>query len=284
MTHPLPHPALAQDIAARHRPLDAQAHATWSWRGFTDYGFARAYHSLPIVLAELAQVAADLPIVLERAPDGLAPAAVLTADPDAPGNAMVGDSGRWAGLYVPAILRAHPFSVRAGAEGAAHLHLDPDSPWLSATPGPRRLFTPDGAQSEAHAQLQRFLQGWQNARTAACAAAQALEAAGMLCPASSHPGLDASALEGFLIVDGGRLAGAAPDVLAQLNACGALELAFVQRSSLARMAHLRHLQGPARPKPAQTAGSAPQGLPPSPHQMRVTGFLDALAQDLQRDD
>ena len=118
-------------------PLTVERHGLRRWHRYADFGFARHRRAVPLVLDEVEAVAASLPVVFgppaaaglpddprtpavppaDGPPPGLIPLALLASDP-AGASPFVSDDGRWLTLYVPALLRVHPFAARATGAGA----------------------------------------------------------------------------------------------------------------------------------------------------------------------
>jgi len=87
--------------------LGAARHAKMGVAPVTDYGFARATLSVPVVISEIADIAREYPIVFPT--QGNMPVALMGVE--AGSNAYVGPEGQWRAAYVPAYLRVYPFAA-----------------------------------------------------------------------------------------------------------------------------------------------------------------------------
>ena len=96
-----------EEVAAVNR----QTHREVSVRRTTSFAFARGINTVPIVDAEFARVALEIPIVFARTETGLISLALLgTAEGQ---NAFIAEGENWSGRYVPAFLRRYPFVFAA---------------------------------------------------------------------------------------------------------------------------------------------------------------------------
>ncbi len=101
------------------------------WKKFGSYQFAASVQFAPLVLDEIYYAVRSLPLAVVD--NKLV--AVLSMEPGR--NLFVSPRGKWAGGYVPAIFRGHPFSlVRAGGqENEMVLCVDESSGLISDTDG-----------------------------------------------------------------------------------------------------------------------------------------------------
>lgn len=93
---------------------------------------------------EAPRAALDWPLAFFRNEQGLRLAAILSLDET--DNCALGPRGLWMGGYLPAIVRAHPFSMSIN-QGRATVLVDTDSDWLSTAEGDP-LFDPEGNPAE----------------------------------------------------------------------------------------------------------------------------------------
>lgn len=128
-------------------PLSAEQHRDVSIRQTQDFGFARSLGAVPLVAAEFASTALDMPIVFAPTDDGLFPWAMMGLDNSA--NAFVDADGRWTGGYVPAFLRRYPF-VFASQDGNDTLALcvDESHAALNRDGVGERLFDAEGNRTQ----------------------------------------------------------------------------------------------------------------------------------------
>ncbi|MET0382681.1 MAG: SapC family protein [Burkholderiaceae bacterium] len=119
------------------------------------------FTSFMITLAEFADASRDFPILFVRAAaDGsgkerVAPVAVFGLKP---GENLFADGDRWSGSYLPAMLRAYPFTM-ARIEGSDRWAMVFDNAWagFSRTEG-SPLFDGKGEATELLANVHKFVQ------------------------------------------------------------------------------------------------------------------------------
>jgi hypothetical protein len=87
---------------------------------------------VPISVREAQRAGLDFPLSFIRGEKGLKLVAVLSLEPD--DNVSIGPKGLWMGGYMPAVIRAWPFTM-AIKDGTGHILIDPDSDWISRTKG-----------------------------------------------------------------------------------------------------------------------------------------------------
>ena len=115
-------------------PLNDTKHKNLRLSPLTDYGFARAVNSVPIVLAELGEIAKEYPIGFARTPDGGYLPVVLLGLREKE-NLFVGKDGRWVARYIPAFVRRYPFVPTTGANGQLLVCIDADAGCLGSKDG-----------------------------------------------------------------------------------------------------------------------------------------------------
>jgi hypothetical protein len=109
---------------------------------------------VPVSAAEAPRAALDLPLVFTRNDQGgLHLMAMLAMEKG--NNVHVGPKGLWMGGYMPAFVRAHPFSL-AFQKDQAVIVFKEDSDWLSNTEG-QPLFDASGNPTKLLDQLTELL-------------------------------------------------------------------------------------------------------------------------------
>jgi hypothetical protein len=105
-------------------------------------------HMLPVVAHECANIAADCPVVFVKNEDTGQFQMVAILGLEAGENLFVKD-GSWRAMYIPAVLRNHPFKAIADAANPEHVTvgLDTESEFVTTDAG-ESLFTEDGSESE----------------------------------------------------------------------------------------------------------------------------------------
>ncbi len=141
-------------------PVNRSRHANLSVKVGSNYAFAAEVNSVPLMVAEFAQVANELTIVFAGPGDDLIPAVLLGVRENE--NLLVDGEGKWQGRYVPAFLRRYPF-VFSSADDGQNFTLCIDESFEGANVEGRgeRLFDADGEQTQYLNSVLGFLQAYQ---------------------------------------------------------------------------------------------------------------------------
>ncbi len=222
---------------ARFVAISRERHAGKAWRRITDYSFAAKSPTVPLVGAEFPKAALSFPIAFVEQDGGFMPVGVMALVPDQ--NMFVGPSGEWLGLYVPAVLRSHPFRLAASPNGGPPvLCIDEDADTVVDAGGPGApFFDPDGAPSAALKDILRFLTQIDANRVATARAVAALAAAGVIEPWSIKVAAadGEKAIAGLYAVQERQLNTIAPDTFLDLRGAGALPIAYTQCLSMMQL-------------------------------------------------
>jgi hypothetical protein len=225
-------------------PLSRELHAKKRLRPLPSFAFAK---NLPVVRAlagEIAQIAANYPVVFIEENGALVPFAMVGLAPGE--NLFVSDDGQWLGYYIPAMLRRYPFMMGKAPEGAeggnAMLLLDDEM--LSDDEG-EPLFGPEGTEGEPQGPVARAIQlltqiELQAAQTAALA--KSLADAGLLTPLPLQVTRGAEGplqLGGIHTINEAKLNELPDEAFLALRRTGALGLAHAQLISLAQLPRLQ---------------------------------------------
>ena len=89
--------------------VSRKTHAQKVWQRMPNYQFAAEVAVTPIVLAEVANVGAWMPIAFLERKGRYVPMAMMSPVPKH--NLFVGPDGQWLGGYVPSPLRSYPFRL-----------------------------------------------------------------------------------------------------------------------------------------------------------------------------
>lgn len=260
--------SLACDIATHYVPASAETHQTWSWIPFKGYSFARGYVTVPIVLAELHQVASALPILFERGPGGLLPVAVLRMGGQGPD--VVSQTGDWTAFYVPSVLRAFPFACGLpSTKTAGQVLLNPHSDRLFEEANGTRLFDVTGAPSDEWQKVLTHMDNYQRFQANSAIAVNALRKGEILMPAQHLKMFEDPIFEGLLVIDRKAFRKMPLHRLGKLFQTGAMELVHAHFTSLETMPQIKRLtearRAPMATDPIKTTVSGAEG------------FLDAMA-------
>jgi len=203
------------------------------------------FTSFIISLSEFADAAMNFPILFVRAaPDALgkdtvAPVAVFGLKPGE--NLFASPEGRWDASYVPAMLRAYPFTM-ARIEGSDRWAIVFDNSWegMSRTEGVP-LFNENGEASELLGNVHRFVQDLESDIERTRQACALLLEMKLLKPMRFDATLangEQLSVDGFMTIDEEAL-GKLPDAqIAQMYRNGLLGLLNTHMMSLGNMRRL----------------------------------------------
>lgn len=205
---------------------------------FSEYHF----HSLPIVMSEVADAVRHFPIVLA---DTQTPMLAAVIGLHRRQSLFIDRHGNWTGAYLPLYLRQMPFHIvriRGDSSPAQPaICVDLDSPLVDDA-FPDKIIDGDhiGAASQsALAAAKEFEQG----ALATAAFAQALERSGLMQSLSAMPETaDCVALRPLQAVSPARLRDATAQALAPFSTAGALSVLEACAQSTANFAALRQRQ------------------------------------------
>lgn len=186
---------------------------------------------VPVSVVEAGSAALDLPLAFTRREDNtLALMAVLSLDQT--DNAQVGPKGLWMGGYMPAIIRAHPFSMVL-KEGQGTVLVDTGSDWLATAEG-QPLFDQDGSPTEVLNRRIELLKNQAPNPGRDKPALDAIDQSGILAPWS-----EVSA--NLFRVDSQKLAALDDQVFLGLRQENALAVIYAQLMSMPRINRIKNL-------------------------------------------
>jgi hypothetical protein len=278
--------SLTRAIGDRYGPIDPAGHANYTWSAFADFGFARAFTTAPIVLAELHQVACAMPILFESSPQGPVPAAVLQMGSDAPH--LVTDTGAWGGFYIPGSLRMYPFAANPagndnagddanGDDTAPAALMDTQSPLISTDLDGTRFFDALGAPTPQWQSHLDILQNYRTLQRNTQIAGNALLKGHLLVPARSLATFDDPLFEGLLCIDRTALSQLPVHRQTKLLQTGAMELAHAHFTSRETLQQNKRLHA-AQQGHAQMHNAASTATPTT----GTDDFLSAMATEYEQ--
>lgn len=266
-------------------PLTLERHANRRWQRHPDYRFAAGQPLAPLAGFELQTAAACLPIAFLDQGGSWVAAAVLGVPPST--NLCVTPDGRWARPYVPAVLRADPFSLHKADNGQWLLCVDEDSGQVGEGPQGERFYAEDGQLTPALQALLNLLAQVEQGRQAVQRACVALHQQALLVPWPIRIQTDAGAqaVGGLFRVDEAALGKLPADALQALMQVGALALAYAQLLSMQHFATLAQSPRPHAAGAAPEASAAPHPVPGVPNvgDGRVPAALTQVLGDLDLD-
>ena len=138
-------------------PVTKARHAGKKIKQVEGLGFASQFHIASIMVHEFARAAAIYPVVFleDKAKDEFRPVVLMGLE--AGENLFVGEDGKWAASYVPAIIRRYPFALAStGEEGRFTVCIDEGSDLVNDDEGVA-LFKDDGEPAESLENVKRYL-------------------------------------------------------------------------------------------------------------------------------
>lgn len=128
-------------------PVDRERYASKAWRHPVGYGFATRISVLPLGASEFRHAVPAMPIGFVARSGRYIPAALVAVMKAR--NVFVGPTGQWLGGYVPATLRAYPFSLRRVEGSEPTLCIDEDSGLVADASEEQveKFFEADGTRS-----------------------------------------------------------------------------------------------------------------------------------------
>ncbi len=247
---------------AKSVPVSRERHSGKGWRHPAGYGFVAADTIAPLGGSEFAQAAAAMPIAFIERSGHFLPVALLGLAKGS--NVFVGPGGQWLGGYVPAVLRAYPFSLMRG-EGSEQTFLcvDEDSGLIVDGDGEtvEKFFEPDGSPSAMTNTLTDFLHSIEQDQIQTDLAVTALAEAGVIkpWPLTAPVGNQQVTVSGLYRVDEPALDALDDATFLKLRKASSLPVAYGQILSMGQAGVLSRLSA-IRERVAQPA-QAPTDLP-----------------------
>lgn len=221
-------------------PVSRERHFGKRLRALPSYGYAAGMAATEVVIGEISQIAASYPIFFIKTEQGHKVIAMLGLSQGE--NLFVDSSGFWTDPYIPATLRAYPFTMaRTSDAGDITVLVDEDAGLLSDHEGEPLFGTEDGDPNGPLARAIQLLThiALEGSRTSALA--NQLDELGLLKPASlnvQRRGVSQD-LGGVLAIDPPTLDALPDESFLALRRTGALMLAHAQLLSLAQLLRLQ---------------------------------------------
>lgn len=223
-------------------PLNKKTHTTYAWKKFSDYLFASTCSNTPVLMAELNELLPWYTLAFVKNQQSYDLVAILSLKPET--NVYVSEQGKWRVPYVPAQFRGYPFKMQAHNLEAKQfvLCLDEASPLLQPQPtaDTQPLFNNQGQFSTEFQQVIDFLSQCQQNKLATDQLIDQLNQCGLIVPWDIEYKLspaDAThqRAEGYYRIDEAKLKNLQAHDYMQLAQTSALELAYAQKLSQARL-------------------------------------------------
>ena len=226
--------------------------ANLRWKRYENYHFAALDAVAPLVAHELSKAALALPIAFVPQGQTYTPAAVQGLASGQ--NLYVHPDGRWLTTYIPAAYRSHPFRMAQTPDGQEVLCVDTDSGLISETEGDA-FITDSGEPSPELVKVIDFFQQIAANRQATQAACGVLQSHGLIqpWPIAVKTEQGDKTVQGLYRIDEARLNALSAPALKEIQAAGALAMAYSQLLSmqhLPTLGQLAELHAQAQSKPA----------------------------------
>jgi len=218
--------------------LNRKQHAGLRFATGKGFGFAANLMSIPAVSAEVEHMAREYVIVFDREQTQMH---ALLGSAQA-FNGYVNDHNQWLARYIPANIRAYPFSpaVIAGQETSSEgkhqvaITLDPEAPQFNDANG-ELIIDEQGKPTELFDKVQNAITSlYQDSIRTSQQIAQ-LNALGLLIERPIEIKRNKVSLDGFRIIDTDRLSQLSSSDLATLRDSGALMLIYGHLISLSNV-------------------------------------------------
>ncbi len=234
-------------------PVSSQRHLNWSVKTGTDYAFAKELNAVPLVAAEIPNVAMEYVIVFAGNDQNVMPLAVLGVHERE--NLYLTEQGEWQAKYIPAFVRRYPFVFASNAEAKKFtLCIDEEFGGCNQDGIGERLFDAEGQRTQYLESVLAFLKIEQVHFRRTQAFCKKLVELKLLDPMqaqiTSNTGQQRR-LGGFTAVSRERLKALSDQQLAELAKTDELELVYLHLQSLKNLSSVV-----ARSKSSQTEQDA----------------------------
>lgn len=223
-------------------PISQERHAGKGWIKPADFSFALTTESVPVVVDEMLQMAAAMPIGFVQQQKAFVPVALMGIGKGR--NVFVTRSGKWLGGYVPAVLRAHPFRLASTENDTTILCFDEASGLLAETPDDANPFFDDTRQPSPPVQsMMKLLAQLERSRQETLAAMQVLGDMDLMQPWPLRHDIEGRErlVSGLFQIDHQALKSLSLEATGRLHGTRALEISYchlVSRTHVALMSQL----------------------------------------------
>jgi hypothetical protein len=219
-------------------PLNDTLHKKLRLTPLTTYGFSREVNSVPIVLAELAEVVKEYPIgFVKSAEGGNLPVALLGLRKKE--NLFVDIEDHWDAYYIPAFVRRYPFVPANGPNGQLLVCIDADADCLRSNEG-QALFS-GGNPAPVLEHALSYLSDFHASGLAAAATCRRLAEYGLFREVGTLaqvPGGECFQLSGLQVIDEDKLRALDAAAVYELFRHGDMTLIYAHLLSMGNMQRL----------------------------------------------
>lgn len=209
-----------------------------SWRRTAGYAHAARSHILSVAIAELVKLVPAMPLAFIKVEETFQLVAITSLQPQS--NCFVAPDGNWIGDYVPAAVRAYPFSLIKPQDREDKVLCFDSNSGLLGEAGQGAAFFDGDSPSKAVAEVMQLLTEMENSRVQTQRAVDALQAVSVIqpWPLALQQGEQKIAVEGLYRIDEAMFNALPDDAYPPLQSTGALALAYGQLFSMNQLAML----------------------------------------------
>lgn len=215
-------------------PITQNRHKDWAVDNTSNFGFASATNSVPVMAVEFAKAASEYTIIFAGDDENIMPAVILGIQNDT--NLFIDEAGKWNAKYIPAFVRRYPFVFSSGDNGKSFtLCIDEDYEGFNQEERGNRLFDDEGERTQYLDSVLNFLKEYQTEFNRTQLLSKKLIELDLLEPMQAQVKLNTGkqlSLSGFKAVSREKLHALEPEALADLAKSGALELIYMHLFSM----------------------------------------------------
>lgn len=243
-------------------PISLERHGSRSFRRFSSYEFAAKDTVVPLVGAELAKATLSFPIAFLNEEKKAVPVAVLGVEPGS--NLFIAPDGRWAGPYIPAAFRAHPFVLAQTQDNKQILCINEASGLVLEDGSGEPFFTPEKRPSEPVEKILDFLTKLHENRVVTERACEVISRLDLLEPwPFQAPGeTGPRQVAGLWRISESKMNRLEDQAFLELRHTGGLALAYAQLMSMGHQASLERLAVLRTEARRQASAAVPASLDP----------------------
>ncbi|MGS2745211.1 SapC family protein [Halomonas sp. LS-001] len=232
----------------RYEPLRSSQHASAGFQRARDYSHAAQDRVAPVLIDELAYLIPYMPLgFVGDSEEASSYKLVAIQGLDAAVNLYVHPaSQKWLTGYTPAFYRAYPFALGVDESAKRHvLCFDVLSGLLRESAGPQdtAFFDDQGNPTQAVKDTLEFLNNREVGLKRTNQAVEVLNRHSLLepWPITIQKDKGKTDVKGLRRINSKKLLDLTSEALAELNACGALQIAYAQLFSMPQLKHLQKL-------------------------------------------
>ncbi len=224
-----------------YQAISRERHHQQGWQRDFTYAFAAREAVVPLTVTELPKAVMSLPTAFIQQANIIIPVAVLGLQTG--NNLFVSRDGRWAGTYIPALLRAYPFRLVKARDGKGVLCIDEDSGLMTCLPTGEPFFAEDGQPAKAVLDVLNFLDQLEQSQLRTVGACAALQKHHLIrpWPIMLKTATGEQAITGLFQIDEAAVNALSGADLLEVRQAGALPVIYCQLLSMQHLPRLGQL-------------------------------------------